>query len=281
MVACFYRHSVCDSFSDFGAGIYSYLSSNPTINSCVIAGNAAVYEGGGIHLYFNSYPTIANCLIVGNSSSGGGGIYCYRSEPSITNCTIVDNFASSVGGGIYYDSVNSSPTVTNCILWGDSPQETFVLSGTPILSYCDIQGGWFGTGWNILDEDPLFVSGLLGDYALSQIASGQALDSPCVDAGSDTAVNLGLDNLTTRTDGGDDTDIVDMGYHATYKVIIDSITYDQGSVTITWIAKPGSSYTVQHSTDMENWIDVSVGVADTWTDVGVSETTKFYRASEQ
>jgi hypothetical protein len=39
--------------------------------------------------------------------------------------------------------------------------------------------------------------------------------------------------------------------------------------------------TVQHSTDTENWTDVSVGETDTWTDVGVTETEKYYRVFEQ
>ena len=80
------------------------------------------------------------------------------------------------------------------------------------MSYSDIIDGWPGEG-NI-DEDPLFVVGPFGDYYLSQIASGQSQDSPCIDAGNDTAENLDLDELTTRTDGIGDIGIVDMGYHA-------------------------------------------------------------------
>ena len=79
------------------------------------------------------------------------------------------------------------------------------------MSYCDVQGGYTGTG-NI-DKDPLFAAGTVGYYYLGQIAAGQAADSPCLDAGSDTAVNLGLDALWTRTDGVADSATVDMGYH--------------------------------------------------------------------
>jgi hypothetical protein len=53
----------------------------------------------------------------------------------------------------------------------------------------------------------------MGDYHLSQVAAGQASDSPCVDAGSDLALTLGMDKFTTRTDHVGDTGIVDMGYH--------------------------------------------------------------------
>ena len=41
----------------------------------------------------------------------------------------------------------------------------------------------------------------------------QGSDSPCVDTGSDTSANLGMDIFTTRTDKVWDEGIVDMGYH--------------------------------------------------------------------
>jgi len=83
--------------------------------------------------------------------------------------------------------------------------------GYLFVTYSDIEGGWEGEG-NI-DEDPLFVNGQWGDYYLSQIASGQSEQSPCVNAGSDTAANLGLSDKTTRTDNVTDSGVVDMGYH--------------------------------------------------------------------
>ena len=67
-----------------------------------------------------------------------------------------------------------------------------------------------------LSTDPLFVSipsEKNGAYYLGQRASGQAADSPCVDAGSETAVKTGLDDKTSRTDKVGDAGIVDMGYH--------------------------------------------------------------------
>ena len=64
-----------------------------------------------------------------------------------------------------------------------------------------------------INADPLFWSGPLGDYYLSQVAAGQVSDTPCLDAGSDTAVNLGLDARTTRSDQITDTGTVDIGFH--------------------------------------------------------------------
>jgi len=67
-----------------------------------------------------------------------------------------------------------------------------------------------------ISENPLFVSIATeknGSYYLAQQASGQPHDSPCVDRGSDTAVKLGLQKRTSRTDKADDAEIVDIGYH--------------------------------------------------------------------
>ena len=81
---------------------------------------------------------------------------------------------TSTGGGLY--SSNCDPELTNCILWSNSEEQIYVSSGTPVVRYSDIQGGWSGTG-NI-DTDPLL--GAPG-YHLSA-------DSPCIDAADNTAV---------------------------------------------------------------------------------------------
>jgi hypothetical protein len=65
-------------------------------------------------------------------------------------------------------------------------------------------------------KDPMFVpvaQERKGNFCLSQRASGQDSESPCVDAGSSAAANLGLQRSTTRTDNAGDTGMVDIGYH--------------------------------------------------------------------
>ena len=113
----------------------------------------------------------------------------------ITNCTFTGNLANQ-SGAIF--SNNSSLSLTNCILWGDTPDE--IGGGT--ITYCDVQGGtgqpWFGTG--CIDTDPLFMD---ADGHLS-------VGSPCIDAGINSAVPEWLE---TDLDGNPRivNDIVDMG----------------------------------------------------------------------
>jgi parallel beta-helix repeat protein len=225
----------------FGGGLYFDWYSHPNIENNIISQNTSVLQGGGIHLSESS-PTIKNNMIVDNTGQHGGGIYCeWMSSPDITDNLITDNTASW-GGGIYcysqcspnverttftnnmttgiggngagiYCYISCSLTVVNCIVWGDSALpgagEIYQDGSSNItITYSDVEGGWAGVG-NI-DADPLFVSGPLGNYYLSQIAAGQAQQSPCVDSGNPGSL---IPNGTTRTDQAPDATPIDMGYH--------------------------------------------------------------------
>ena len=111
---------------------------------------------------------------------------------------------------MYQDLYAPPATLQGSILWGNSaPNDTQLFTYNGIATdFNDIQGGGFGGTGNI-DADPLFVTGAGGDFLLSQIAAGQGMDSPAVDAGDPGATPEG----TTRTDGVEDTGVVDMGFH--------------------------------------------------------------------
>ncbi len=214
-----------------GGGVYfGGDTSSPILKNCMVRGNSAVLDGGGIVSYWFTTPTISNCTIAGNRAydpedttyhGRGGGLCCsYESKTILSDSIVWGNTASS-GSQIMIGSI-SDPSII------ERPAELTV-------SYCDIQGGQSPGAIHVepgrilnwlsgnIAENPLFVSGPLGDYYLGQTAAGQGSDSPCVDAGSDFAANLGLDTYTTRTDSFPDTYdpnnpdpnsvIVDMGYH--------------------------------------------------------------------
>ncbi len=200
-----------NSAGENGGGVCCFHGSTSIIENCIFTGNTAMF-GGGIKCWNNSSPTIKNCLLYGNSASdNGGGIGCaYWCQPTITNCTVVGN-STELGGGIS-STYDSELTGANNIVWGNTAtagsQVGLDDSSTFSCAYSCIQGGWQGMG-NIAAE-PLFAACPLGDYYLSQTASGQPVTSPCVDAGNPASpVIIG----TTRTDGLQDQGVVDMGYH--------------------------------------------------------------------
>ncbi|MBN1593197.1 MAG: right-handed parallel beta-helix repeat-containing protein [Candidatus Coatesbacteria bacterium] len=208
-----------------GGGIYSVADSSPTVENNLISNNTAgLYgdgggiacwdymmithnrisdnfagdSGGGIFSGSDSNPTIVNNLITDNSAGNNGGAMTFHySTPWIRNNTVVGNTCSGYVGGIHF--WDSWPTITDCILWGNGDD---IGGGTN--SYCCIEDGDPGEG-NI-SADPLFVIGPLGDYYLDP-------DSPCIDAGSQSAEDAGLSDRTTQADGTPDTGWIDMGYH--------------------------------------------------------------------
>ncbi len=166
--------------ADYGGGISCDEQSNPGVINCILLSNSAK-DGAGVQCLNQSSPRITNCMIAANQAQQrGGGIFCSgQSNATVTNCTVVGNMATSSGGGIFCSE--SSPALTNCILWGDTPDEVRAEQAELLLTCCDVQGGYLGEG-NIA-HDPLFVNPSRGDYHLR---SG----SPCIDAGTNDVPDL-------------------------------------------------------------------------------------------
>ncbi len=183
-------------------GAMRNIGGNPTVISCSFTDNTAGF--GGAVGNEDSNATVINCTFVGNVASLlGGGIYNYQGAPTVTNCTFSGNTAS-VGSGIY--NIFSTPTVTNTIVWANGPGEIFDdIGAMATVSYSNVQGGWAGAGSGNIDDDPLFVELLDGDLRLLQ-------GSPCIDAGDNNAVPMGI---LTDLDGNprfhDDSGTADTG----------------------------------------------------------------------
>lgn len=210
-----------------GGGMYTGNDSAPTLTNCAFSHNSAGFGGGMYGGAFNSM-TLTNCTFSGNSAGQTGGSLHSGdySNPTLTNCTLTGNSTNGFGGGVH-STFEAILTVESCILWrnvddaggseggpfADESAQIHIEGGSAAVHYTSIQGlisgGDFDDGTNI-GSAPLFVPGPAGCYYLSQIAAGQAVDSPCVDSGDPSSPPLGG---TTRSDEDPDTGIVDMGYH--------------------------------------------------------------------
>jgi hypothetical protein len=123
--------------------------------------------------------SLINCMFHHNTASvSGGGMWNEGDiEPALINCTFSLNTAQQ-GGGMY-NTDQSTPIVTNGILWRDTPDEiSDALGALSKVTYSCIKGGWPGTG-NI-EVDPLFIDLGTGDLHIRYT-------SPCRDAGDDSA----------------------------------------------------------------------------------------------
>jgi len=198
-----------DNDADSGAGIHTW-GGGADITNCEFVNNFASW-GGAISAN-DCLPTLKNCLFALNTAQyTGGGMYIdNEAQPFISNCTFYSNSAAVFGGAVGMLN-NSSATLENSILWANGTEIDLHEDCSVSVSNCCVYGGYPGD--KNISEDPLFVTGPNGDYYLSCLAAGQDEDSPCIDAGNDTAADCELDCLTTRTDGAFDSWMVDLGYH--------------------------------------------------------------------
>ena len=166
--------------------------------------NNIIHDTGRDAIYFKG--TSANGLVENNliynidddgSTPIGGGNHIYRNN----------TFAGAITGWALENGLASN-LFENNIFWVTSGNGAIQNTGLGTFNYNDYSATVLpGTG-NI-SSNPLFVN----NYHLSHIAAGQGSNSPAIDAGSDTAANLGLDTRTTRTDSVTDTATIDLGYH--------------------------------------------------------------------
>ena len=189
-------------------GALSLDSCSVNIDRCRFEHNYSI-NGGGLYLIrcYDNLCSITNSLFANNFSGHfGGGLAISDSSPLISNLTVVNNHSFGVNcGGIFFYQY-SSPTVWNCIVYGntnETPLDEPVQMWTwtyddyaPEFHNCLVQYGFenitnhdFITVYeNCLNEDPRFADPDIENYRLS-------FDSPCINAGSPETPAILLNGL--------------------------------------------------------------------------------------
>ncbi len=260
-----------NSAADFGGGVFNDSGSTLTINNCTISNNSSGYSGGGIDN--DGTATVANCTISKNSSddhsgNGMGGGIENEGTLTITNSTVAENsagyggggiwndnggtlivynstIAANTNGGVYNNDSNSTTTLANTIVAGNSGYD---IQGTATANYClieDAAGATFSgsSGNNITGVDPLL--GDLADNGGPTQTMALSDGSPALNAGSNALIPSGV-TTDQRGDARIVNNVVDIGAYESQKDTVGP-TVTIGDPSIAMTASDSVTFTVTYA----------------------------------
>jgi parallel beta-helix repeat protein len=173
--------------------------------STIIDGNAS----GSVVTFDSGEGTnsvLSGFTICNGVADNGGGIYCDNSSPTITNCTISGNSAVSEGGGIY--CTESSPTITNCTISGNSADRGGGIYcygySSPTITNCTINdnSAWDGGGIHceVYSSPTITNCTISGNSAEGWNGDGGGIS--CWQESSPTITNCIISGNSAVSDGG-------------------------------------------------------------------------------
>ncbi|MBN2891755.1 MAG: T9SS type A sorting domain-containing protein [Bacteroidales bacterium] len=243
-----------------GGAIQTAGYSKSIIMGNVILGNYTEYHGGGIKITYETSSDIINNTIVGNEAEyGGGGIHSgeYEGHVKIYNNIIGGNVDSTTNGGNMFLALDDKSY--------DIQYNDIEYGFDGILMY---SGDFYNYGIydNNIDEDPLFVDLMSGDFSVE-------CGSLVIDAGT-MVMGMPMYDIVgnPRINGMS----VDMGAVETVTNAMvtsdpENIAVDQGSdATFTVVAEIAEAYLWQISEDFgATWTDLAddANYSGTTTDV--------------
>jgi len=283
------------------------LSTNCTVNNCILRNSAAHDHGGGV--LFNGAGTINDSEIKYNqiTTGNGGGVFLYgggiinngmitynlvpagegggaymQSGGALNNCVIYGNNAWWTGGGVY---LFQGGDINNSIIWsnmtGDfSSVDIRARNGGMIYYSCAADGITNGLN-GCTTNSPLFVNGTNGNYILQP-------GSPCIDTGNNALPSTGRDinNVPRPLDGdANGSVIIDMGIYEYVNHLADS---DHDTMNDAWevqhnlnptnaadaLVDDDSDYVLnknEYGADTDPWNALSVFVVTAFTNTGVQD----------
>jgi hypothetical protein len=194
-----------------GAGI-ALTNASPLVRNVIVA-ECASGDAACIDQSAGDLATFVNVLVAGNAAPVAFRITGAASH--LWNVTIADNTGAALALEDAAVLVERSIIARN----GGAAVEATGASAGARLDHTLVWGNGSGVPAGIdtpdlVEEDPLFVSGPLHDHYLSQLGAGDGADSPALDAGGVPADSLEIAELTTATSGAGDEGPADLGFHA-------------------------------------------------------------------
>jgi hypothetical protein len=208
-----------------GGGMYN-LASSVTLTRCVFSRNSAHGGYGGALENVSSATTVRDSTFFENSAYSAAAARNRESGAILTfvNCVFYGNQAVDPNTGIdiwsdqvltvtnstfwtadssIYNNSATAPTITNCIFWGGWLYTIWTVAGKPpaVVTYSVI----LAEGTGNIDADPKFVDRPGGDLRLRP-------DSPCIDAGDNSAPALPATDMDGYDRKIDDPGVVDTGH---------------------------------------------------------------------
>ncbi len=200
-------------------------SSNIAIRNCEVTDNG----GDGILVQNSEDVLLFNNLVYNNTGRGIAG----AGSPNlrVINNTVAENsgrglfltFRTDVAssGAFLRNNIIQENGAANLQVGVEPPSSLDGFDGQHNLVFpATYQPPTLPHGSDI-NEDALFVDASAGNFRLFQVDSGQSETSPAVNAGVEDAVPSGpaanyasLRARTTSSDGSEDIDAIDLGYHS-------------------------------------------------------------------
>jgi cysteine-rich repeat protein len=233
--ATFERCTFKQNSANDDGGAMNISAADVTINACVFEDNTTADEGGGVAAVTTHSPLISDTVFYGNTASRGGGLEADRASFDVENTLFVNNQADEGGGAMDFTNAHSNfrnclfygnsaldgpqggalrvvganTEVVNTIVWGNTPNQFSINSGSLQVSYTIVENGWAGS--NVSAADPLLSDPASEDYHL-------LTGSPAIDAAdgseapaNDRAGNGRVDDPATPNTGAGDPPYVDIG----------------------------------------------------------------------
>ena len=223
-----------------------------TVSTSILSGNSSSDDGGAIYSNVGTL-TVNNSTLSGNSANTDGGAIYNLSTMTVSNSTFSGNATSRNGGAIFHTI--STLTMSNSIIWNNSPDAIFNDSGTVTVDYSAVEG-WTGggtgnitTGFMAADffvtpVAPSSAPTTTGNYALVAFA-------PAIDAANNTAATnagIGATDLAGNTRFADDIGVADTGDGTAPIIDIGAYEFPNNSCATIGVTFP---YTMTSNTQAE------------------------------